>query len=527
MDTAKSIIVDVNGAPMQRLASTTPYVAADRSSQELSTWQPALGSVNADYLWDRDTIVARQRDLTRNSGWAAGAVSRQIDNVIGASFRLSSKPDYRALGLSPEWAAEFAEDVEGRFRLYGEDPDNWIDAARQQNLSGLLGLAFRHDFVDGEAFGLALWFDGRPFGRYATTIQIVDPDRLSNPNGQSESDRLRAGIELDGFGAPLAYHVRRAHPGDWTAGEKSFQWERIARETEWGRRRVLHSFDKQRAGQVRGVSPFAPIVERLKMLDKYDRIELQAALVNAIFAAFIESPFDHELIDEALTADKLTGYQDARANFHDKRQIALNSGVRIPTLFPGEKLNFQAANRPASQFGEFEKACLRNIAAGLGLSYEQLSQDWSSTNYSSARAALLEVWRSFTRTRQRFADQFATPIFVLWLEEAISRGDVVLPKDAPDFYTAKAAYCRVKWIGPGRGWVDPVKEMQAAQMRMDGWISTLEDECADQGKDWQEVLHQRKREMDAAAALGLPRPGWADAGVRDSQGQQEEQRAGA
>jgi lambda family phage portal protein len=505
-----STILDSSGAPMRRLAMSTPYTAADRYSQELSTWHPGLGSANSDYAWDRDTIVSRQRDLVRNSGWASGAVSKHLDNVIGASFRLSAKPDFGALGLAAEWAAEWAEGVEARWRLYAEDPDHWIDATRQQNFSGLLGLAFRHDFVDGESFGIVLWLDSKPFGRYATTVQIIDPDRVSNPNGQADSETLRSGIELDVYGAPVAYHVRLAHPGDYTAGNRAYQWERVARELPWGRRRMLHSLEKQRAGQVRGISPFAPIVERLKMLDKYDRIELQAALVNAIFAAFIESPFDHELIDEALSADKLNSYQTARADFHEKRQVALNSGVRIPTLFPGEKLNFQAASRPASQFGEFEKACLRNIAAGLGLSYEQLSQDWSSTNYSSARAALLEVWKSFGRTRQRMAEQFATPLFVQWLEEGINRGDITLPDGAPDFYTAKAAYCRVKWIGPARGWVDPVKEVQAAQMRMDTGISTLEDECADQGKDWQEVLQQRAREIAAMDKLGLKRPAWAD-----------------
>jgi lambda family phage portal protein len=209
-----------------------------------------------------------------------------------------------------------------------------------------------------------------------------------------------------------------------------------------------------------------------------------------------------------------------RSEFHDKRGLTLN-GVQIPKLFPGEKFGLQAAARPAAQFGSFEEACLRNIAAGVGLSYEQLSQDWSKTNYSSARAALLEVWRGFNRTRARFCEQFATPVFALWLEEAINRGDIKLPKGAPDFYAAKAAYCRVKWIGPARGWVDPTKEATAAQLRMDIGLSTLEDECSEQCKDWEEVLHQRKRELDLIDKLGLPRPAWADQLVLSAKGTQQ------
>jgi capsid protein len=48
-----------------------------------------------------------------------------------------------------------------------------------------------------------------------------------------------------------------------------------------------------------------------------------------------------------------------------------------------------------------------------------------------------------------------------------------------------------------------VKEAQAAQIRMDAGISTLEDECAEQGLDWEEVLEQRARERSRMEELGL------------------------
>lgn len=487
-----------------------PYAGAAQYSQELASWRPNLGSGNSDYLPGRDTMVARQRDLVRNSGWASGAVSRKLDSIIGASFRLVSRPDYRQLGQTPEWAHEFALEAQAGWRRFAEDPDNYVDATRHDNVNGLFGLAFRGSFVDGEAFGAALWRDDKPAGKYKTTIQLIDPDRISNPAGRADGPNLRSGIETDKYGAAIAYHVRKGHPSDWQTAMNAYTWERIERETPWGRRQMLHVFERERADQLRGISPLAPIVERLKMVDKYDKVELQAAVLNAIFAAFIESPFDHDMLDGALSVNdpKLSNYQEQRAEYHQKRGITLN-GVAIPKLFPGEKLGIQTAARPAAQFGEFEKACLRNIAAGIGLSYEQLSQDWSSTNYSSARAALIEVWRGFARTRAHFAEQFATPLYILWMEEAISRGDLQLPAGAPDFYEAKGAYTRCRWIGPARGWVDPVKEGQAAQIRMDIGLSTLEEECAEQGKDYEEVLDQRARELKMLEERGLPRPDWA------------------
>ena len=82
-------------------------------------------------------------------------------------------------------------------------------------------------------------------------------------------------------------------------------------------------------------------------------------------------------------------------------------------------------------------------------------------------------------------------------EEAVNKGLV----DAPDFYENRYAYTRCKWIGPGRGWVDPVKEAQACQIRMNIGLSTLENECASQGLDWEEVLEQRAREKERMKKL--------------------------
>jgi capsid protein len=90
-------------------------------------------------------------------------------------------------------------------------------------------------------------------------------------------------------------------------------------------------------------------------------------------------------------------------------------------------------------------------------------------------------------------------VYELWLEEAINKGLI----EAPNFYENKALWTRCKWIGPGRGWIDPVKEAKASQLRLETGLSTLEDECATQGLDWEEVLEQRAREQTKMRELGL------------------------
>ncbi|WP_434803294.1 phage portal protein [Pantoea stewartii] len=274
---------------------------------------------------------------------------------------------------------------------------------------------------------------------------------------------------------------------------------------------MIHDFDHDRAGQHRGISIFAPVVQRLKMLIKYDQTELESAILNAMFGAFIQSPYDPAMVEEALgDGDSLGAYQEDRIDFHKDRRISLNGGAGMSILFPGETVNTINAARPYSNFSVFQDAFLRNIAAQTGLSTQQITQDWSSVNYSSARAAMLEAWKTLTRRRHEFAIGTCQPIATCFVEEVHSLGGVPLPAGAPEFLEARTAYSHAKWIGPGRGWVDPVAEKKGAILGLDAGMSTLEMETNENvGEDYELLLEQRAVEIAQMRRLGLPLPEWA------------------
>jgi lambda family phage portal protein len=150
---------------------------------------------------------------------------------------------------------------------------------------------------------------------------------------------------------------------------------------------------------------------------------------------------------------------------------------------------------------------LRLIAAALGITYEELSMDFSQTNYSSARAAMVIAWAETQALRGLIEAQIATPFFMAWLEEAIDNGAITLPAAAPDFQDAMDAYAECKWIWPARGYIDQTKEIDAAAARIEAGISSLQKECEEQGEDWEEIALQNSIARKRYEELGIPYPG--------------------
>jgi len=496
------------------------YDAANLYGQEMSAWLPWLRSPDTEIDFTRDRVVARTRDLVRNDGWATGAVGRTLDNTIGAELRLRAMPDHLALSrvapaMDATWADEFAAAAEAEWRLWAHDLGGACDTARTLTFPRMARLALRHALIDGEALAVLGWEPERvgAGAHYATSVQVVDPDRLSNPDEMVDTEHRRGGVEIDEAGAPLGYWIRRAHQNDWYDAAESMVWDFAPRTTLWGRPVTVHYFDPDRAGQHRGVGVLVPVLARLKMLGRYDAVELQQAVLQTVFGTFVESPYDADQVRMAMESPEdqreLSYYQALRDAFHQQRQLMLG-GVRIPTLAPGEKIAAVSPQHPARNFTDFEHAMLRNVAAAIGVSAEQVTQDWSRTNYSSARAAMLDAWKTLGRIRGNFTQGWCTPIYAAFLEEAIDRGRVPLPADAPPFEEWRTAYARCRWLGVGRGWIDPVKERQGAVLGLDAGFSTLDAECSEMsGTDWREMLHQRAREVALMKSLGLKLPDWA------------------
>lgn len=499
--------------PVQQAYSggTTSFDAGSWNTRELEGWWPSLLSADDEALDARETLVARARDLYRNHPVVHGAVNKIADAVIGSRVLLDAKPMHDLLGRDIDWALDWSLTTEAEFKAWAYGPSHEADVAHDSSFGQIMRTALIARVVDGECL-LVIRNKTRGPRRYTTCIELIDSDRLSNPNGVPENHKLAngntiyGGIEYAPDGEPMAYHIRVKHPMQLNTQGDNFRWVRIARYTSNGKPQVVHSFRKHRANQKRGISGLAPVIKRVRMNDNYDIAELEAALFDAINAGFVESPYPTADVAAAMAPSgqpNTSGWSlDKQIEYRKENRVSL-TGVRMIHGFPGEKFNWKQPARPAGNYPAFKGAGQHDMAAGLGLSYPQLSEDWAAINYSSARTLLNEKWRGFDSMGEEFCDQVCSPIYVAWLEEAIATGTVRMPGGAGRFYERRSLIGFASWLRPGRGKVDPMKEENASDIAVNAGRSNNAIECANNGLDLTEVLVGQARERRIREKLGI------------------------
>lgn len=504
------------------------YEAGTMHMPETSSWAPSINFGDDEVLVNRDRIVARARDLVKNNGFISGGMDRRVEAVIGSKIRLKCQPAYAAMNRDFDWSFRWSQEVQTAWKVYTLGVSRLCDAEGSKTFGMIVNTAYRHYFIDGEA--LAVVEDIDRGGKYTTALRLIDPDRLSNPTGVPDhailqnGNRLVGGVELDKNHAPVAYHIRVAHPSDPAVTMDKFRWERIPRYSPSGRPRVIHAYHAKRAEVRRGVSQLAEIIIASKQMDRMDKATVNAALLQTIMALFITSPAPTEEVAEAVApieAAPSAGYLDNLLSFREKNKVRIGGEAQGIHLFPGEKAEFKVPTHPHNNFEAFMAQMLRKIASTFGLSYPQLSQDWAGINYSSARTLLNEIWRGLLDDRHVFTQMFCTPFYAAWLEEAIvlSR-TITLPGGPLSFYRWKDELTLCDWMGPGRGTVDPKKEQEAASIAIAGNRSSDAREMEAQGFDYVEVYEELANERKLRESLGLPD---GDNAVPDGPGRPAEQ----
>lgn len=505
---------------MQILNSGYGNYGANVYKKSMKGWLFAGGSHREDIEDNASILRQRSRDLYMGVPIANGAIKTMRTNVVGRGLRLKPTIDREAIGgMTAAAAQKLEKQIEREWRLWAESPD--CDIERIDNFYELQQLAFLNWLMSGDCLAV-LPIKPRKNQPYDLRVQLIEADRLSSPDYcDSYDNKIVGGVEIAPDGEVVAYHISNQHPLSYEVTD--IKWQRVeAYGSRTGRRNVLHIMTRERIGQRRGVPFLAPVIESLRQLGKYTDAELIAAVVSGMFTVFVEK--------EDASGDEAIGSmipEEQQIDEEDETSLEMGPGV-IMDLNPGEKIHDTNPGRPNSNFSMFVEAICQQIGAALEIPYELLVKRFNAS-YTASKGALEEAWKMFRMYRAWLATDFCQPIYEEWLTEAVAKGRI----EAPGFFSdplIRKAYCRAEWNGPAKGILDPVKEVSAAEKRVQNGFSTRSSETMEMtGGDYfsnTDQLKQEEKKLSEVKKVGKgneqqkQKPGGA-AGNEPAEGQQD------
>lgn len=455
------------------------YSAADTSPRSAG-WTTRNASGELSNQSSRDVIRARARDLERNSDILNAEILALERNVVGSGFVLqakvlkSSKADDEDEALNTRieqcwrnWCSPQNCEITGRF-----------------SLSELGCLCLRRRFVDGGVLLLKVIQNGQ------FKLQLLEVDDLDGSIQSNDGHRVVGGIEIDEYRRPVAYCIK-IYDG-WGYWVKSI-WVPA--------NRVIYLPYLTRPSQIREISQTASSLGRIDDVNELIDAAVEKERVLAHLSVVVEKE-GNTLTGVGSLGRGYESEVGAAPDAQEVPQEILDQGT-VTYLKPGEKISTVAPAGTSSTVDPMIKTTQRLAGGGIGLSYEAVSRDMSQVNYSSARQGLLEDQKTYRPLQKYLIEHLLDIIYPEWLDWAVLTEQLQIP----NYFRDREKYQHHVWIGSGWDWVDPVKEANANKTALETNQKTLQEICAEKGKDWRDVVRQRAREKQMLNTMSLIKNG--------------------
>ena len=462
----------------------------------------------AGYQYANDNGSARRKSRTvENESPIAQSFARRIATLsVGMGLELESQPYWDLMQLSAEWTddkkAEWTKRTENRYALWAKNKKVSYDESmnryqqEQQEFYDLL--------VDGEYFEVYRYSNVTK--RNPMTIQIIRPEDVRTPMGSiiATGNTEEQGIEYNPQGIAVAYHIYNE------AAQKTV---RVLRKGERSGRVIVNhvKLGKNR----RGIGILANMISELMKMGDFEVLELQAAVVNALYAVWFKTPVGEMPMPDlgsgitkaggdATPESSMAFDTEAATGWMNKaKEMDYSGGGLMLDMLPGgvEPSSFDT-KRPNVNFGTFMDQVKKNIAASRGISVSVLDGIFGQS-YSASRGELILTWYEINRYRY---NQSITNDIVLemWLWGEITRGKIEAPGFMED-EEIRAAWCNAHWIGNPRPDIDPLKSVQAHMYEQNRGYNTGKAIAAERnGSDYDENLVRCKKELERVAEMQIP-----------------------
>lgn len=464
----------------QAIGLSQRMYAAAKPSRLRSDFNPTDGSADSELVSSLTSMRSRSRSLIRDSSFAKRAQNLVALNVIGNGIGIQGA----VKNTRGQMHTTINGEVEELWKYWTEGAH--CHKGRRLAFALMERWCMIQVFAAGECL-IRLHPDDQGAG-VPLSLELIEAERLADeftsPHVSSENgNEVRMGVEVDQYFAPTAYYIRDRHPNEVRFRPGANQLRRIPAD------QIIHLALVDRWPQTRGEPWLHATISRVSDMDGYVESELYRARGQAALHGAIETPEDAASFGEL--------------NSDGSATMDLEPGV-LKRLNPGEKLNMAAPNSPNPQLDGFMRFLIREMAAGASVSYESLSRDYSQSNYSSSRLALLDdrdIWRFF---QSWFITDFRQKIHRKFMDQAVLAG--ALRSVRMDAYADHPRWFQaVRYKPRGWTWVDPTKEVEAYRNAVKAGFTTVTDVIAATagGQDIEDVLDTREQELKDMEAKGL------------------------
>jgi lambda family phage portal protein len=432
------------------------YDAAVTNDDNRRHWANAdgLSANSANSAEVRRILRNRSRYEVANNSYARGIVLTLAHDVVGTGPRLQM----------------LTADAEANRRIEIEF-SRWAKAV---GLAAILRTMRMARATDGEAFAVLTSNQ-----RLATAIQLdlrlVEADQVCTPDLDARSANAVDGVVFDTAGNPVEYHILKRHPGESASGLNR-DYDRLPASS------VVHWFRCDRPGQARGIPDIMPALPLFAQLRRFTLAVLAAAETAADFAGIL------------YTDAPANGEADAAEPFEP---IELEKRALV-TMPGGWKMSQMQAEQPATTYAEFKHEILNEIARCLNMPFNVAAGNSSGYNYASGRLDHQTYFKAIRVEQAHLECVVLDRLLAAWFDEAVLIPDLLPAGVGP------IADWPHQWFWDGHEHVDPAKEATAQATRLANHTTTLADEYARRGQDWEAQLRQRAKELALMSELGLP-----------------------
>lgn len=407
---------------------------------------------------DRARMRGKSKELWRNTAIVKGFVDRIQDLAIHDGFDLQFKTSNSQWNRDAEYYIK-----------------NWMQVAdyrQRQSFWEMIRVAVAARFLDGDC-GFIIRDNGQ--------LTPVESERIVSPPEYTGKNTIVEGVEINTEGIILAFWIA-------SRGSDGFVDPKTAKRIP-AKDFVFFSNQSIRFDAVRGVPEFANVTPLLADLTEWSQAYLQKAKNDASYFTVFTAP------DASENIGGMNFDQPTEGSAQPKQILETIEPGQNLHLNQGEKVEQFAVSTPGTSYTPYMETKLTELCAGVGIPKPFLDGNWSGLSWSASKGLWISGHRKI-KTIQEWLSKYIKRIIVWRIAKAIKEQD--LPPVEAD---GVSEHWKVEIIPKTTESLDRYKEVQSDSAEFLLGKTSLFEICKREGKDLEEVLEQKSKDIIYAKHL--------------------------